>query len=84
MRTKKGQNYKAHVSEDIGLKQINIGTWKIAVTYISKSTGEIFRSGVIVFCPTLYYEIANLCNEIEKNGGFISEVKATLLEPIIK
>lgn len=78
----KEQRVKAQADIDSCLT-VHSGVWKITIAYVSKKTGEVFKIGSVVFNPCLYYEIKNLCKDVIKGGGFITEVKAVLINKII-
>lgn len=70
--------------EDVGkLKKMHEGVWKISITYCSKRSGEIFKSGEVMFNPCLWDEVQQLCKEIIKRGGIVLEVKTSLINKII-
>lgn len=81
----KMRNKKQRWDADIGSDNIGVheGTWKITTTYVIYKTGEVFKTGCLVFNPCIYDELIAQAKEVEKIGGVL-EQKVILINKIIR
>lgn len=78
-----GHPIRAQFENVDSLKTLHEGIWKISIIYCSKTTGEVFKTGEIMFNPCLWDEVQNICKDIIKKGGIVMEVKTNLINKII-
>lgn len=78
-----GHPIRAQFEDVDKLKMLHEGIWKISIIYCSKKTGEVFKTGEIMFNPCLWDEVEKMCKEIIKEDGIVMEVKTTLINKII-